>query len=479
MNLFKICSTLTLAIIYVSETQNNIVDECLVPVIAQPALVNLVTGTISNNFGNLDALQGLFLEHNRLVGTIPKSLFESNPLPLVQLFLQQNSLSGTLSEDLAKLPNLKELYVDGNKFTGSIPQSLCSSKLNTAFVNNTQHSSACDDICCPANSASREGVYPCTPCPDDGGYHRYIGQHDSVCRERMSEVEILDLFYDSLNGDEWFNASYFWTKGEPACEREGVECNAEGQVTKIVLPSLGLRGPITPQLGSLSELQVLNLSNNQLTGFLPSDLRFPPLTTLDIRGSRLQGVVPPLLCLKDGINGNGESDSYACENIVCPTGTYSQIGRAALPENDGNVHVAIQCLPCYDDHARFYMGSDHCTDVFIAGLQIRRSEVRQGLIILIPLVLAMLIIIVFVKRRRKQQSSSASSVDDMSHEDDDYENENVDDSDDIALRARLSSLSIEADDDWTAADSEGEDSRPMNRTQQPLPGRKARSPYII
>jgi hypothetical protein len=445
------------------------------PANAQPALVILVTGTISNNFGNLDALQGLFLEHNRLVGTIPKSLFGSNPLPLVQLFLQQNSLSGTLSEDLAKLPNLKELYVDGNKFTGSIPQSLCSSKLNTAFVNNTQHSSACDDICCPANSASREGVYPCTPCPDDGGYHRYIGQHDSVCRERMSEVEILDLFYDSLNGDEWFNASYFWTKGEPACEREGVECNAEGQVTKIVLPSLGLRGPITPQLGSLSELQVLNLSNNHLTGFLPSDLRFPPLTILDVRGSRLQGVVPPLLCLKDGVNGNGKLDSYACENVVCPSGTYSQIGRAALPKNDGD--IAIQCLPCYDDHARFYMGSDHCTDVFIAGLQIRRSEVRQGLIILIPLILAMLTIIVFVKRRRKQHSSSASSVDDMSHGDDEN-HENEYDSDDLALRARLSSLSIEADDDWTAADSEGEDSRPMNRTQ-PLPGRKARSPYII
>lgn len=423
-------------------------------------------------------MQGLFLEHNRLVGTIPKSFFGSNPLPLVQLFLQQNSLSGTLNEDIAKLPSLKELYVDGNKFTGSIPRSLCSSQLNIAFVNNTQHGSACDDISCPANSASREGVYPCTPCPDDGGFHRYIGQHDSICREKMNEVEILDLFFESLHGDEWLNTSYIWKKGVDACEREGVECNTEGQVTKIVLPSLGLRGPLIPQLGSLSELQVLNLSNNQLSGFLPSDLRFPPLTNLDVRGSRLQGVVPPLLCLKDGVNGNGGLDSlYACDNIVCPTGTYSVIGRASLPVN--NDDVGIQCVPCYDDHARLYMGSDHCTDVFIAGLQIRRSEIRRGMLISIPVVLAVMLAMVVVMKKRRQQCSSNDSSADCSYRDDgNNENGSDDDSVNIALRTQLSSFSIDADDDWTAADSEGEDSRPMNRTQ-PLPGRKVRGSYFI
>lgn len=420
-------------------------------------------------------MQGLFLEHNRLVGTIPKSLFGSNPLPLVQLFLQQNSLSGTLNEDIATLPNLKELYVDGNKFTGSIPQSLCTSKLNIAFVNNTQHSSACDDISCPANSASREGVYPCYPCPDDGGFHRFIGQHDSVCREKLSEIEILDLFFDSLNGDEWLNSSYFWKKGVSACEREGIECNAEGQVSNIVLSSLGLRGPLIPQLGSLTELQILDLSNNQLTGFLPSDLRFPPLKKLDLRGSRLQGVVPPLLCIKDGLNGNGEFNFFhACENIVCPRGTYSRIGRAAVPENDEDVE--IQCLPCYDDHARLYMGSDHCTDLFIAGLQIRRSEIRRCMIILIPVVLAMLILTMMTMKRRQQHPSSVSSMEDFSRGDDE---EYDDDSVNLALRTRIStSLSIDADDDWTAAESDGEDSRPMNRTQS-LPGRRTRSIYVI
>jgi hypothetical protein len=58
-----------------------------------------------------------------LVGTIPKSIYrESGPLPLTQLYLQQNSLSGTLSEGIDRLVDLMELYVDGNKLTGSVPK---------------------------------------------------------------------------------------------------------------------------------------------------------------------------------------------------------------------------------------------------------------------------------------------------------------------------------------------------------------------
>ncbi len=71
-------------------------------------------------------MQGLFLEHNRLIGTIPKLIYQgyvqgARPLPLVQIFLEQNLLSGMLNRDLATLPNLLELYVVMNKFTGVVP----------------------------------------------------------------------------------------------------------------------------------------------------------------------------------------------------------------------------------------------------------------------------------------------------------------------------------------------------------------------
>jgi len=454
---------------------------------------NLFSGTICNNFGNFENLQGLFLEHNRLVGTIPKSIFRgsglgAHPLPLVQLFLEQNSLSGTLNEGLATLPNLKELYVDGNKLTGVVPEPLCNLELNDIFLNSTEAAQRCDGISCPVNCASREGVAPCTPCPNDGGFHRYMGQHDSECRGGMSEVEILDLFFEQTHGDEWLDLTYLWEKGSATCQRKGVECNAAGQVTKITLQSLGLRGPLILELGFLSKLQVLDLPNNQLTGFLPSDLRFVPLNHLDIRGSRVQGVVPPLLCIKEGVNGNGIRPPgmppgsidfnllYACENIACPRGTYSSIGRASLPENEGE--DGIHCLPCYDDQATFYMGRAHCTDVSIAGLQIRTDDIRRGLVKSIPVILVLAFLAMLSRIRLYHRKSSASAT---------PRNENSD-SDGVRMSQR-SSLPLQlwtsspvddeySDDDWTAGYSESEGVRPVKRSIE-LPQRKSRLPTVI
>jgi hypothetical protein len=46
---------------------------------------NLFSGTICNNFGNLESLKSLFLEHNRLIGTIPKALYRGSGLGELKL----------------------------------------------------------------------------------------------------------------------------------------------------------------------------------------------------------------------------------------------------------------------------------------------------------------------------------------------------------------------------------------------------------
>ena len=492
-------------------------------------IIHTVSGTICNNIGNFMNLQGLFLEHNLLVGTIPKSIFRgsgigAHPLPLVQLFLQQNQLSGTLNEGLATLPNLRELYVDGNKLTGEVPEPLCSSFLNNPFLNDTQSARGCEGICCPANSKSREGVAPCTPCPDDGGYHKYMGQHDTECREQMSETEILDSFFDQTNGDKWLDSSYNWEVGSPVCERKGVECNDEGKVSKITLPSVGLRGPIIPELGHLSELSVLDLPSNQLTGFLPSDLRFTPLKRLDIRGNRMQNVVPVLLCIQEGINGNvstcfllrlGTSccyillcllirckliqgigppgidfnSLYACENIVCPRGTYSSIGRAALPKTEGE--EGIQCLPCYDDEAKLYIGRDECTDIRIAGLQFRREVATSIFFKSLPIVIASILLAVFSWKFRPKKLAYVDTPSDGI----DTDGRNIgDDEDDVGLSLCERTLSVplsplqrwmssqgdedDVGDDWTAGYSDTDEVNPISDTFE-LPRSKSRLPNVI
>jgi hypothetical protein len=326
-----------------------------------------------------------------------------------------------------------------------------------------------------------------------------MGQHDDECRGVLSERQILDLFYESLHGDEWLDSSYHWEMESPVCRRKGVECNNQGLVTKIVLPSLGLRGPLVPEIGFLSKLQVLDLPNNHLKGFLPSDLRFAPLKSLDVRGSKLQGVVPPLLCIKEGVNGNGIGPPgtdinllYACENIVCPRGTYSSIGRAALPGKEGD--DGIQCLPCYDDHATLYMGRDHCTDIFILGMQLRRVDVQNALVKSIPIILAFIAVGVCMIKRRRKYSRNATAMNDvvdlvLEEEEDNNNglhslvpNENDDDNDEVHSSLPLQRWSSPpadedeySDDDWTAAHSDTDDRRSMNKKIELTMGRSKRS----
>ena len=230
------------------------------------------------------------------------------------------------------MPSLKELYVDGNKLTGVVPEVLCTEELNNAFLSSDEAARGCDGVSCPVNSQSVEGVAPCAACPDDGGYNRYMGRHETDCISPLSEVEVLDLFFERLHGEEWLDPSYYWEKGSEVCQRQGIGCNQDGNVVNITLPSLGLRGSLPTELGALNSLQVFNVSHNGLTGFLPSDFRFAPITTFDISGNSISGHVPILMCIKEGINNNGIGPPdidfdllYSCDNIVCSRGSYSSI----------------------------------------------------------------------------------------------------------------------------------------------------------
>ena len=81
-----------------------------------------------------------------------------------------------------------------------------------------------------------------------------------------SEQEILEMFYQSTNGPDWY-ANSNWLKGNNFCSWYGVTCGQQwGEITKLELPKNNLRGFIPPELFQLPKLNAINFNGNSQLG---------------------------------------------------------------------------------------------------------------------------------------------------------------------------------------------------------------------
>lgn len=316
---------------------------------------NEISGVIPGKaLGSLSNLQYLYLDANNLVGPLTAQLAQEGKAQLLELWLQSNSLSGTVPSSFVRFDKLHDFFIDGNKLTGALPPDICGPNINSDFfteVPSDAERNYCDSIACPAGSAALEGVFPCSQCIGGDVAKRknpYLG-HKGEC-ENWSQREILIMFYASTSKNgAWTGVNDWNDESKGMCELTGIRCDGHGNVVKIDLRNRNLTGSIPDSLGFLPYLEQLDVSDNALTGYLPSDLRWTPLTTLDISGNEIVGVVPPLLCLKEELNGNGKDNIFRCNRVSCPLGTFNAIGR---------YEEGLNCKPCYDDHP--FIGQKTC-----------------------------------------------------------------------------------------------------------------------
>ncbi len=111
-----------------------------------------------------------------------------------------------------------------------------------------------------------------------------------------------------------------WGSSLPLNEWLGVRTNARGQVTGLDLSrgiSLGINKPIPPEIGQLTQLEVLKLRSGFISGPLPQTMtRLVNLKTLDLKYTNV--CVPPTSAFQTWLNGIPEKAgvSAICEDPV-------------------------------------------------------------------------------------------------------------------------------------------------------------------
>ncbi len=198
----------------------------------QPGL----TGPIPSELANLTNLQILELDDNGLTGEIPPQL--GNLAKLNKLDLSSNKLSGAVPPELGNLVSLKELYLRDNDLSGEFPDEL-------------------------SNLTNLGGI---TLWGNDFTWA------DSYSNGRLADLAALMALYEAtspqVNWEERSNfpTSYNW---------EGVrEMSSGGRVAFLQLKRKNMSGTIPPEIGLLTGLERLWLSDNPgLTGCIPANLR--------------------------------------------------------------------------------------------------------------------------------------------------------------------------------------------------------------
>uniref|UniRef100_A0A2N9I1J1 Protein kinase domain-containing protein n=1 Tax=Fagus sylvatica TaxID=28930 RepID=A0A2N9I1J1_FAGSY len=271
---------------------------------------NLFSSSIPPGFGKLASLQNLSLAGNNFSGSIPDSI--SGLASIQTLDLSHNSLSGPLPASLTKLTNLVSLNLSFNGFTKKIPKgfdlisrlevldlhgNMFDGYLDAEFLllSTAIHVDFSGNMLVSSSSQQQKFL------PSISDTVKYLNlSHNQLTGSLVSggelqafaNLKVLDLSYNQLSGElPEFNFVYDLQVLKLSNNRfsgfvpNGLLKGDSLVLTELDLSANNLSGPIS--LITSTNLQILNLSSNGLTGELP--LLIGSCAVLDLSNNKFEG----------------------------------------------------------------------------------------------------------------------------------------------------------------------------------------------
>eukprot|EP00253_Pinus_taeda_P007267 PITA_07267 len=338
---------------------------------------NGLTGKVPESLGNCSALEFLSLTNNFLSGTIPSQLGMLAKIKI--LSLAENQLSGGIPPSLLNCTELRELYVENNRLTGEIPWEIGTrlSKIEVLSLHGNQLSGGIPPSLLNCTELSLLYLND----------NRLAGEIPWEIGTKLSNLEILLLWGNEFGGTipkslgncsqlYWLELSQNFLMGGIPLEFGKLRLLQDLEVSDNHLyseESISIFGA----LSNCTNLQILDLSNNDLKGDLPGSIGrlSQNLLYLYLSGNRFTGKIPQEMSNLTGLILLCLENNFLSGSVPSALGGLSTLQRLDLHRNnlEGNIPYQFSQLKALfevDLSQNAFSGEIH--NVFASLQQLRR-----------------------------------------------------------------------------------------------------------
>ena len=153
----------------------------------------------------------------------------------------------------------------------------------------------------------------------------------------------LEALYNATGGANWTNNAN-WVSSLPLSDWHGVTVDGNGCVVVLTLSDNQLTGTLPSELGNLARLEGLNLYNNDLAGSIPASLgNLADLLRLDLSGNDLTGPIPVELGDLGNLRGLYLQHNDLTGTLPAQLGNLASLRVLYLSDNDltGSIPVEL------------------------------------------------------------------------------------------------------------------------------------------